>query len=150
MLSGDRAALYDQRGSSGLDVSDVALEDAWNELQDAKEGACDFVIATYDGPSRVVLHHKGTGSFGAMIDYLEDNLVQYGAFRISGMRLGTRISRNVCFTWVGEDVSTMLRARVSMQRQVHSRPYSWPWPVIVGLSLLTSVVRLWITSLRGH
>ena len=91
MLSGDRAALYDQRGSSGLDVSDVALEDAWNELQDAKEGACDFVIATYDGPSRVVLHHKGTGSFGAMIDYLSPKSRADRAFRQATMNPRVRM-----------------------------------------------------------
>ena len=60
MLAGEEAALYDKKTSSGLDVSDFALEDAWSRVQssgDAMHGehaeVVDWLLATYDPASTV-------------------------------------------------------------------------------------------------
>lgn len=102
MLAGEEAALYDKKTSSGLDVSDFALEDAWSRVQssgDAMHGehaeVVDWLLATYDpastvggrGPQRVVFQCKGSGGFLSLVKHLDAGLVQFGAFAIRASKV---------------------------------------------------------------
>ena len=82
MLTGDEASLYEQRATSGLDLSCPRLEDAWDALKDG-DRAHGWLLCAYAGPNKVVLEQSGAGGFKTLVANLSDSKVQFGAFRIS-------------------------------------------------------------------
>lgn len=111
MLSGDRAALYDKKSTSGIVVDD-GVKSAWASARESG----NFVACRYD-PSvkdRVILLATDAGSYAslkALLDSSPDEVV-YGAcpFTTGGLR------KFFFFTHVGAGVSGMKKARVAMHK----------------------------------
>ena len=63
----------------------------------------------------------GTGGFGELVAALDEAEVSFGAFLVKGIDdRGSTVSQRdkyVAFTWIGENVPVMKKARVSVQKK---------------------------------
>ena len=120
MLSGASAALYEQKTTSGLNLDDGPLSDAWARLRD--DTSFGWLVCGYpstEGGSdtgRVVLLESGAGNFADLVACLDENRVAYGAFAVRARSGDVKVRKLVSFAWVGPGVTGLARARVSMHR----------------------------------
>eukprot|EP00009_Paramoeba_aestuarina_P007699 CAMPEP_0201507750 /NCGR_PEP_ID=MMETSP0161_2-20130828/1321_1 /ASSEMBLY_ACC=CAM_ASM_000251 /TAXON_ID=180227 /ORGANISM="Neoparamoeba aestuarina, Strain SoJaBio B1-5/56/2" /LENGTH=170 /DNA_ID=CAMNT_0047902199 /DNA_START=67 /DNA_END=579 /DNA_ORIENTATION=+ len=98
-----------------------SLRAAWGKVTSRNDGTY-WVVFNFDASGKV-LQVKGTGEdgFSGLKDALDDNEVSFGAFLVKGIDdRGSTVSERekyIAFSWIGENVSVMKKARVSVQKK---------------------------------
>ena len=104
-----------------VDANYDALREAWNKVASRNDGAY-WCLFNFDASGKV-LQVKATGEdgFSGLVAALDDGEVAFGAFLVKGIDdRGSTVSERdkfVAFTWIGENVSVMKKARVSVQKK---------------------------------
>ena len=120
MLVGEEAELYDRVQTSGIDTSAPLIAKAWSAL---RSGPVRWLLVGYGESdhraSSVAMELEGSGEagFDELVAFLGTpraaGRVMYGAFSV---RVG-RQRKFVFLSFIGDDVSGMQRAKVSMHKQ---------------------------------
>lgn len=101
-----------------IDASDPALVQAWKEMSDQKSenNWCLFRLES----KKLVLAGAGKGGYNELIEQFDQNFVMFGALKVIGkddrQTLEALRPKYVFFTFIGDKVSVMQRAKVSVQR----------------------------------
>ena len=104
-----------------VDANYDALRAAWNKVASRNDGAY-WCLFNFDASGKV-LQVKATGEdgFSGLVAALDDAEVAFGAFLVKGIDdRGSTVSQRdkfIAFTWIGESVSVMKKARVSVQKK---------------------------------
>ena len=98
-----------------------ALRAAWGNVT-SRNSAENWCIFNFDASGKV-LQVKATGSdgFAGLQAQLDEAEVAFGAFLVKGIDdRGSTVSERdkfIAFTWIGENVPVMKKARVSVQKK---------------------------------
>eukprot|EP00009_Paramoeba_aestuarina_P003525 CAMPEP_0201506306 /NCGR_PEP_ID=MMETSP0161_2-20130828/231_1 /ASSEMBLY_ACC=CAM_ASM_000251 /TAXON_ID=180227 /ORGANISM="Neoparamoeba aestuarina, Strain SoJaBio B1-5/56/2" /LENGTH=170 /DNA_ID=CAMNT_0047900359 /DNA_START=36 /DNA_END=548 /DNA_ORIENTATION=- len=98
-----------------------ALRAAWGKVTSRNDGTY-WCVFNFDASGKV-LQVKSTGEdgFSGLVNALSDDEVAFGAFLVKGIDdRGSTVSERekyVAFSWIGESVSVMKKARVSVQKK---------------------------------
>ncbi|CAM9624941.1 unnamed protein product [Discosporangium mesarthrocarpum] len=113
MLQGEAKALYTSRRSSGVDLSDPALTEAWAKVR-SDESAEDWCAFTYSGSSSTVLALLGCGCGGVaeLCSSLSENIVAFCGLRVL---IGGR-PRFFRVAFVGEHVGGMKKGKAALHK----------------------------------
>lgn len=104
--------------SRDVDASDPALAQAWKEMSDQKSenNWCLFVLQD----KKLSLAGQGSGGYNELIEKFDQNAVMFGALKVIGkdnrQTLEAFRPKYVFFTFIGDKVSVLQRAKVSVQR----------------------------------
>jgi len=104
-----------------VNIADPALSQAWNNLT-TKDGDKTWILFGFSDEKSNVLVPIGSGSGGIdeLKTQLDENAIQYGAFRVVGVDdRETTVSRRAKYVWfsyIGKNVSVLRKARVSVQK----------------------------------
>lgn len=112
MQVGDRAALHTMKRSSGLDLSDPSIQPAWEALQAGDGGNWMLMQNHPDKKNAIALLGTGTGGLTELMEQLREDDVMYGICQYTA----DGRPRQFFLSYIGEEVSGMKRARVSMHR----------------------------------
>mmetsp|Transcript_37087 Transcript_37087/g.110711 ORF Transcript_37087/g.110711 Transcript_37087/m.110711 type:complete len:147 (+) Transcript_37087:38-478(+) len=94
--------------SSGLDVSDPAIAEAWNKVRtDAKEET--WMLLEYEGKSKLKVRASGAGGAEDLLANVTDELILYGGLR-------TKAGKFLCLMSMGEDAGAMARGRAAAHK----------------------------------
>jgi len=97
------------------DVSDVQIEEAYNEVR-ADNNDTSYAVIGYQGTSsKIVLQHKGSGDWNEFVSHFKDNEVQYGYARLITDQ-ERRSSKFVLVAWVGSNVSVIRKGKSSVHK----------------------------------
>mmetsp|Transcript_41312 Transcript_41312/g.95130 ORF Transcript_41312/g.95130 Transcript_41312/m.95130 type:complete len:147 (-) Transcript_41312:101-541(-) len=96
------------KASSGLDVSDAAIAEAWQKVRDDSAPE-KWMLLSYDGKSKLKLHGTGTGGADELLDKMTDDEVYFGGLRTSGAKF-------LCLQCVGEGVGAMAKGRAAAHK----------------------------------
>lgn len=107
--------------SADINMGDPAILAAWGSV--TRDGSPDnwFLIAPKAG-SRSDLEVVGTGSGGLeeLKNHLDDSRIQFGIIKVFGVdekeTTTSRRAKYVFITYIGERVSVLVKARVSVQK----------------------------------
>ena len=108
---GSLSELHTKTKSSGLDLTDPALVQAWRDVRDDAQDT-DWCLFGYSSKSKIQLAGKG-GGFDGLQAALNDDKIFYG-----GIRLHT--SKGVRFLFlaiIGDNVNGMAKGRAGMHKQ---------------------------------
>jgi len=101
-----------------IDASDPALAQAWKEMSDQKSenNWCLFRLE-----SKILkLAGQGSGGYNELIQHFDQSYVMFGALKVIGkdnrQTLEAFRPKYVFFTYIGDKVSVLQRAKVSVQR----------------------------------
>ena len=101
-----------------IDASDPALAQAWKDMSDQKSenNWCLFVLK-----GKVLsLAGQGSGGYNELITQFDQNYVMFGALKVIGkddrQTLEALRPKYVFFTFIGDKVTVLQRAKVSVQR----------------------------------
>jgi len=101
-----------------IDASDPALPQAWKEMSDQKSenNWCLFKLE-----NKVLrLAGQGSGGYNELLTHFDQNFVMFGALKVIGkdnrQTLEAFRPKYVFFTYIGDKVSVLQRAKVSVQR----------------------------------
>jgi len=101
-----------------IDASDPALTKAWKDMSEQKSDNnwCLFVLID----KILSLAGSGSGGYNELINQFDQNRVMFGALKVIGkddrQTLEALRPKYVFFTFIGEKVSVLNRAKVSVQR----------------------------------
>jgi len=104
--------------SRDIDASDPALAQAWKEMSDQKSenNWCLFVLKD----KTLSLAGQGSGGYNELVEKFDQNSVMFGALKVIGkdnrQTLEAFRPKYVFFTFIGDKVSVLQRAKVSVQR----------------------------------
>mmetsp|Transcript_21072 Transcript_21072/g.51901 ORF Transcript_21072/g.51901 Transcript_21072/m.51901 type:complete len:157 (+) Transcript_21072:214-684(+) len=111
MLQGEASKLYSIKPTSDIDLSDVALADAWGRV---RNGEPSWAVFSYAPNSRTRIAVRALGdTIDDMIAQLDAQSVSYAAFSVN-LAAGRKL---VFLTHVGPSVGAMLRGKAAMHRQ---------------------------------
>jgi len=101
-----------------IDASSPALVDAWNSVSDQK-GENNWVLFSLKGKTLEVAG-QGAGGYAELVQQFDQSLVQFGALKVIGKDVRKTLEAHrpkyVFFTFIGDQVSVLNRAKVSVQR----------------------------------
>jgi len=104
---------------SDIDASDPKLAQAWHEMSDNKS-ANNWLLLFVGADKKVSVTGTGTGGYKELIAAFDPALVQFGVLRVIGkdnrQTLEAMRTKFVFFTYIGDKVSVLNKARVSVQR----------------------------------
>ncbi|CAM9277740.1 unnamed protein product [Choristocarpus tenellus] len=113
MLAGEAKALHTTKRSSGVDVSDPSLAEAWSRVR-SDESADDWCAFTYKGGSSTVLTLLGSGPGGVneLCSVLSEGIVAFCGIRwtVDGRPRFYRLA------FVGEEVAGMKRGKAALHK----------------------------------
>ncbi|CAN0090563.1 unnamed protein product [Laminaria digitata] len=117
MLAGEAKALHTTKRSSGVDVSNPALADAWARVRQDSEDQTNWCAFSHaEGSNNVLaLLGSGTGGIPELCSALKESMVAYCAVRIEGAA-GGGTGRFHRILFVGEEVGGMKRGRAALQK----------------------------------
>jgi len=104
--------------SRDIDASDPALAQAWKEMSDQKSenNWCLFKLEN----KILSLAGQGSGGYNELISHFDQSYVMFGALKVIGkdnrQTLEAFRPKYVFFTYIGDKVSVLQRAKVSVQR----------------------------------
>eukprot|EP00123_Amoebidium_parasiticum_P012897 comp21640_c0_seq1/m.30404 comp21640_c0_seq1/g.30404 ORF comp21640_c0_seq1/g.30404 comp21640_c0_seq1/m.30404 type:complete len:339 (-) comp21640_c0_seq1:557-1573(-) len=102
----------------------------------------NWVLGTYEGgdPKRpVVLAAKGTGGLDELVGSLDPAKIMYGLLRTTDVYEGITTIKFVYFSFIGEDVPHMQRARISVHKGATEEFFSPYHVAFDGISRATEV-----------
>jgi Cofilin/tropomyosin-type actin-binding protein len=104
-----------------LDANFDALRAAWGEVTSRKSEK-NWCVFNFENDGKTLkVKGCGDGGFQEMADTLDEAEVSFGAFLVKGIDdRGSTVSERdkyVAFTWIGENVPVMKKARVSVQKK---------------------------------
>jgi len=107
--------------SRDLDVSDPALAQAWKEVTDQKSQDNWVLFEIQQGsPPKLVVAGQGSGGYEELRSKFDQTKIQFGGLRVIGKdnreTLEALRNKYVFFTFIGDKVSVLQRAKVSVQR----------------------------------
>ena len=107
---GSLSELHTKKKSSGVNVGDPCLREAWEAVRDDRSST-DWLWLSYEDGSkdRIAVHASGDGGLGAMVESMSEENVLFGGLRLDGGRF-------VTLTRIGENVGGMARGRAGMHR----------------------------------
>ena len=133
MLSGDAKALHTTHRSSGVDVSDSALAEAWEAVRDDATGVffslllllfqlltsfrsvgTNYCLFTYaEGSSPVIcVHTIGEDGLSGLEAAISEDLILFGGIRV---QVGGSV-RFCAFMRIGENVGGMKRGKAALHK----------------------------------
>jgi len=101
-----------------IDASDPALAQAWKDMSDQKSenNWCLFKLEN----KIVGLAGQGSGGYEELLKHFDQQYVMFGALKVIGkdnrQTLEAFRPKYVFFTYIGDKVSVLQRAKVSVQR----------------------------------
>mmetsp|Transcript_23929 Transcript_23929/g.67026 ORF Transcript_23929/g.67026 Transcript_23929/m.67026 type:complete len:169 (-) Transcript_23929:48-554(-) len=101
------------------DTNNDALRAAWKSVTSRDDDTwwCVYEMQGKD----LAVKATGNDGFSGLVNQLDDNSVLWGAFLVKGVDdRGSTVSvrdKFVGFTWIGESVSVLKKARVSVQKR---------------------------------
>ena len=104
-----------------VDTNYDALRSAWNRVANRNDNAFWCVFNFDDTGKTLQVKDIGEDGFSGLKAKLDDTEVAFGAFLVKGIDdRGSTVSQRdkyVAFTWIGESVPVMKKARVSVQKK---------------------------------
>ena len=102
-------------------MGDPAIQAAWASV--TRDGSADnWFLMSHKAGSRSDLEVVGTGSGGLeeLVNHLDDSRVSFGVIKVLGIdekeTTTSRRAKYVFVTYIGERVSVLVKARVSVQK----------------------------------
>eukprot|EP01111_Echinosteliopsis_oligospora_P007565 TRINITY_DN22784_c0_g1_i1.p1 TRINITY_DN22784_c0_g1~~TRINITY_DN22784_c0_g1_i1.p1 ORF type:complete len:146 (-),score=32.93 TRINITY_DN22784_c0_g1_i1:85-522(-) len=97
------------------DVSNPELKSSYEEVRsDAND--TNWVVFGYDGAQKIVVSGKGSGGLDELKATLQEGDVSYGYLRVTSGDSESKRAKFVFISWVGERVSPLKRAKVSVHK----------------------------------
>jgi len=101
-----------------VDASDPALEQSWKDMSDQKSenNWCLFVLKD----KKLSVSGQGQGGYAELIGSFDQGYVMFGCLKVIGKDVRKTLEAHrpkyVFFTFIGDNVSVLARAKVSVQR----------------------------------
>mmetsp|Transcript_3686 Transcript_3686/g.8064 ORF Transcript_3686/g.8064 Transcript_3686/m.8064 type:complete len:147 (+) Transcript_3686:50-490(+) len=96
------------KASSGLDVSDAAISEAWSKVRDDSQEET-WLLLKYEGKAKLAVHTTGAGGGKELLQKLTEDEVFFGGFRTSDGKFH-------CLQFVGEGVGAMAKGRAAAHK----------------------------------
>jgi len=109
-----------------IDASDPALAEAWKAMSDQKSenNYCLFVLKD----KVLSVSAQGTGGYNELINAFDQGYVMFGCIKVIGKDVRKTLEAHrpkfVFFTYIGDNVSVLQRAKVSVQRQAPEKIFN--------------------------
>jgi len=104
--------------SRPLDVSDPSIASAWKDMSDQKS-TNNFLLTQVDN-GVVTLAASGQGGFDELVQNFKQDKVMFGVLKVLGKDVRKSVEsirpKFIFFSFIGENVPVLQRARVSVQR----------------------------------
>ncbi|CAM9501771.1 unnamed protein product [Ectocarpus sp. 12 AP-2014] len=115
MQVGEAKALHTTKRSSGIDVSDPSLAEAWASIRTDGEPQTNWCAFTYaEGSNSVIdLLGSGTGGVPELCSILLDSMVAFCGVRVGDDKGSARFHR---ILFVGEEVGGMKKGRAALAK----------------------------------
>jgi hypothetical protein len=112
---GTLSELHTRSTSSGVDLSDTALQSVWDDVKDDSSDT-NWCWFTYDNghKTRIAPHSSGAGGFVELCSRKADDQIMYGGLRVS---LSDTMTKFVFIYFAGEGVGAMAKGRAGMHKQ---------------------------------
>ena len=104
-----------------VETNHEQLRHAWKQVT-SRDDPTNWCLFTLGGDGKTLgVKATGAGGFNDLVSHLDDGEVAFGAFLVKGIDdRGSTVSERdkfVAFTWIGENVPVMKKARVSVQKK---------------------------------
>mmetsp|Transcript_82923 Transcript_82923/g.239901 ORF Transcript_82923/g.239901 Transcript_82923/m.239901 type:complete len:152 (-) Transcript_82923:85-540(-) len=96
------------RLSSGLDVSDPSIQEAWAKVRDDMSSET-WLLLEYEGKTALKVRACDAGGTSELLDALDDSQVYFGGLR-------TKAGKFYCLMSMGEDTPAMARGRAAAHK----------------------------------
>mmetsp|Transcript_143517 Transcript_143517/g.458959 ORF Transcript_143517/g.458959 Transcript_143517/m.458959 type:complete len:146 (+) Transcript_143517:136-573(+) len=97
------------RATSGLDVSDPEIADAWAKVRsDGSEET--WLLLGYEGKTKLKVHSTGGGGAVELLEAIDDSQVLFGGLR-------TKEGKFLCLMCSGQDAGAMARGRAGAHKK---------------------------------
>jgi len=101
-----------------IDASDPALAQAWKDMSDQKSENNWVLFVLKD--KTVSVAGQGSGGYEELIKQFDQDYVMFGALKVIGKDVRKTLEalrpKYIFFTFIGDSVSVLSRAKVSVQR----------------------------------
>jgi len=102
-----------------IDASDPALVQAWKDMSNQKSEN-NWCLFKLEGGKNLVIAGQGNGGYEELIQHFDQSYVMFGALKVIGkddrQTLEALRPKYVFFTFIGDKVPVIQRAKVSVQR----------------------------------
>uniref|UniRef100_A0A7S1MGN3 ADF-H domain-containing protein n=1 Tax=Alexandrium catenella TaxID=2925 RepID=A0A7S1MGN3_ALECA len=94
--------------SSGLDVSDPGIAEAWAKVRTDSD-AETWMLLEYEGKSKLKVRASGAGGAEELLASITDDQILFGGLR-------TKAGKFICLMCMGEDAGAMARGRAAAHK----------------------------------
>jgi len=102
-----------------LDITDPSLAAAWKDMSEQKS-ANNWLLTSCTKEGVVSLAGSGQGGFDELVKTFDQKNVMFGVLKVLGKDVRKSVEsirpKFIFFTFIGEEVPVLQRARVSVQR----------------------------------
>mmetsp|Transcript_136614 Transcript_136614/g.291811 ORF Transcript_136614/g.291811 Transcript_136614/m.291811 type:complete len:145 (-) Transcript_136614:43-477(-) len=96
------------KASSGLDVSDPAIAEAWGKVRSDAD-PLTWLLLEYEGKAKLKVRASGSGDAAELLANVVDDQVTFGALR-------TKAGKFLCLMCMGEDTGGMAKGRAAAHK----------------------------------